>query len=185
VIIVRGVIVAVLLVLALCVETMGGPLDFRRRRAARKESREAKVRRKLESIVIPKIEFRQADIRDILELLAQLSAELDPDKEGVNIILNLHVPGKKRPKREEHFMEKSDEKRTTSPWDVPVTFTARTLSLAETLNVVSQMGGLKYRVEGNTVMVVPVDAPAGPIIRRWYHVKPAITDKVKEKQEQK
>jgi len=176
------VIVVILLTLAFVAEGMGGPFDGRRRRAPTKEEKEAVVRRKLESIVFPKVEFRQANIRDVIAFLVRASAELDPDKQGVNIILNLNVPGR-RPaerEREDPFAEAAGESTSSEPWDSPVTLTARKLSLEETLKIVSQMTGLKCRVQGNAVMVVPLGAPDGEIVRRWYHVKPSIVDRLRK-----
>ena len=49
------------------------------------------LREKLDSIIIPKLEFRDAALRDVLNMLSELSRELDPDGVGVNIILKEDV----------------------------------------------------------------------------------------------
>ncbi len=50
-----------------------------------------KIRRKLERIIIPKLEFREATIREAIEFLKKKSVELDDEspagEKGVNIVL--------------------------------------------------------------------------------------------------
>lgn len=94
------------------------------------------VRQKLESIIIPQIEMRQANLTDVLDYLRKASAEFDKSDDpegmkGINLILNI---------------------RDTDT--VPlVTFTAREISIEEALKVVTQIGELTYRIEGNVVFV--------------------------------
>ena len=56
-----------------------------------------RIRRKLERIVIPKLEFREATIREAVEYLKKKSQELDIDslagEKGVNIVLKLDSTG--------------------------------------------------------------------------------------------
>lgn len=53
------------------------------------ESKEAIVERKLRASIIPEVNFRDASIQDVVAFLVQSSRELDSEKLGVNIILNL------------------------------------------------------------------------------------------------
>ena len=54
-----------------------------------------RIRRKLERIIIPKLEFREATIREAIEFLKKKSVELDVDspagEKGVNIVLKLET----------------------------------------------------------------------------------------------
>ncbi|MCB1102153.1 MAG: hypothetical protein KDL10_07315, partial [Kiritimatiellae bacterium] len=52
-----------------------------------------RLQRKMESIRIRAIEFRQANIQDVVQLLVRESIAADPEGNGVNIILNLKLPG--------------------------------------------------------------------------------------------
>ena len=56
-----------------------------------------RIRRKLEHIIIPKLEFREATIREAIDFLKKKSAELDTDSapgdRGVNIVLKLENSG--------------------------------------------------------------------------------------------
>ncbi len=54
-----------------------------------KGASDTKIREKLQSIVIPRIEFEEATIHQVVTFLKTKSKELDPESEGVNIILHL------------------------------------------------------------------------------------------------
>ncbi len=54
-----------------------------------KGASDAPIREKLQEIVIPRIEFEEATIHQVVTFLKTKSKELDPESEGVNIILHL------------------------------------------------------------------------------------------------
>lgn len=55
----------------------------------------ARITNKLNSIIIPRIEFRDASIREAIEFVRQQAAENDPDgHRGVDIVLRLHSIGR-------------------------------------------------------------------------------------------
>src|SRR5688500_8526763 len=49
----------------------------------------SKLKQKLEQIIFPSINFRETTLRDAIEFLVQKSKQLDPEGEGVNIVLRL------------------------------------------------------------------------------------------------
>jgi general secretion pathway protein D len=57
----------------------------------------AQVNQKLNSIIIPHIEFRDATIREAIEVLRQQAVESDPEGKGVNIVLRLVPIGQVAP----------------------------------------------------------------------------------------
>jgi general secretion pathway protein D len=57
----------------------------------------AQVSRKLNSIIIPHIEFRDATIREAIDVLRQQAVENDPEGKGVNIVLRLVPIGQVAP----------------------------------------------------------------------------------------
>jgi general secretion pathway protein D len=64
---------------------------------ARDTSNTARIRNKLDSIIIPRIEFRDASIREAIDFLRQQAAANDPTTEGrrgVDIVLRLHSLGR-------------------------------------------------------------------------------------------
>jgi hypothetical protein len=99
------------------------------------------VTEKMNLIIIPEIEFRQANIRDVTDFLVKASIEGDtfspPDQKGVNIVLNLNPPGVKPAPVHE------------------ITFSARNISMLAVLKTITQVSGLTYRTEGNIVMIIP------------------------------
>ncbi|MCX7590627.1 MAG: hypothetical protein N2255_03260 [Kiritimatiellae bacterium] len=138
------------------------------------ETPERIVARKLQEIVIPELECKQADIRVVLRLLADLSRELDPEKRGVNIVCGVGCAVAREASQGDPRGGLPD----IQP-DLPLaTFSARHISLGDALKIVCQLGGLKYRIEGSVVLVLPRNAPDGPIIVRWYNVLPVIEEKI-------
>src|SRR5207248_9701838 len=64
---------------------------------ARDASNTARIRNKLDSIIIPRIEFRDASIREAIDFVRQQAAANDPTTEGrrgVDIVLRLHPTGR-------------------------------------------------------------------------------------------
>lgn len=98
----------------------------------------AQLQEKLKTITIPEIDFRAANIYDVMSFLADCSQESDqrvvPKKEkGLNIVLSMppcHGGG------------------------VPlITFSAKEISLGEALRVTTMVAGLEYDLESNWVHV--------------------------------
>lgn len=148
---------------------------------------EAAVLEALNRIILPEVSFRQAHIQEVIEYLIEASREFDPENEGVNIILNLHTPPsaeerEKRPREWTFFFDDSEQdQRGTEKQDVPpVTFTARQISLQETLRIVTELTNLRYRLRGNVVFVEPRDAPDGEITVRVYDVMPTIKERIRD-----
>jgi type II secretory pathway component GspD/PulD (secretin)/tetratricopeptide (TPR) repeat protein len=74
--------------------TNAGPLE---NVVARDASNTARIRNKLDGIIIPRIEFRDASIREAIDFLRQQAAANDPATEGrrgVDIVLRLHSVGR-------------------------------------------------------------------------------------------
>ncbi len=148
---------------------------------------------KMERIVIPQIEFRQANIHDVVDFLVRASIdedpEPDPDQRGVNIILNLGRDAR-RPQpqidvRDDPFADLTAPRpRAALPGDdITVTFTARFITLRQALDIITQVAGLKYHIEGNVVMIVPQDAVVDRIIHRMFPVEPSLIDLVERERD--
>src|SRR6185437_15441943 len=63
----------------------------------REASNTARIRNKLDSIIIPRIEFRDASIREAIDFVRQQAAANDPvveGRRGVDIVLRLHSGGR-------------------------------------------------------------------------------------------
>ena len=115
------------------------------------------IEQKLNSIIIPSIEFNGARITDVLSMLSTRSQELDslatdPAKRGVAIVL--------------------DPTGSTEASSIPdrlVTVRLSNIPLSSALKYVTQQVGLKYRVDRFAVTVVPenVDTDSGLVIRSF------------------
>src|SRR5213080_1307455 len=71
-----------------------GPIE---NAVARDASNTARIRNKLDSIIIPRIEFRDASIREAIDFVRQQAAANDPTTEGrrgFDIVLRLHPTGR-------------------------------------------------------------------------------------------
>lgn len=132
----------------------------------RRSARSAEVERKLRSIIIPEIDFRQAHIEDVVEFLVAVSRELDPEGRGVNIILKLNGPS-----------AREAEKRQPQG---PITFRASHLPAGEALASVARAAGLRHRIQDGVVMVLGPEAADGEIVQRVYNVLPTIVDRIEE-----
>jgi hypothetical protein len=140
------------------------------------------VRQKLGRATIPEVNFRQAHIRDVVHFLSQASRNHDRNKVGVNMIWGGDAGSLKR-RRPLGKEGKTDAAKAADESGVPlITFRARHISVLEALDIVTQMAGLKYRIQGNVVLVTPKSAPDGEIQVRTYTVKPTIGDRIRKLQ---
>lgn len=121
----------------------------------------------LASTRISEMAFREAPIETIVDFLSR-AAQSDPreagDARNINFMLNLHG---------------STNAGSAATSVAPITFRARDISLLDALNAITQIAGLKYRIEGNVVLIVPSSAPDGPIIHRAYQVLPTVGEKAR------
>lgn len=85
---------------------------------------------KCRALVIPHIEFRDAALKDVVQFLVEQSRELDPAKEGVNIVLDLQ-----------------EMKPAT------LTLALRNSPLSEVLRYVTQLTGLQLEYEPMAVVI--------------------------------
>jgi len=147
------------------------------------------VQKKLENIVIPEIDFKQANIRDVIEFLRSSSEQFDKTGEepkGVNIILKLSKGNRAAAETDAAApAAAADPFASAAPAadgatkaagggeDVElVTFSARSITLKQALKIVTDYCQLKSRIDdGGLVMIVPKDEPEGDIIVRTYNVR--------------
>lgn len=139
---------------------------------------------KMEGIIIPEVDFRQANVNDVVQFLQEASVEYDRSsdgKKGVNFILKLNA-GEAAPVSEPAANAwggggaEPEVGGTSTGQDI--TFRAREISLLEALKIVTDVAGLKYRVQGNVVMIVPFNTPDTEIIHRMYDVLPTVGERI-------
>jgi general secretion pathway protein D len=161
------------------VETHGGEL-----------SRTDLITRKLERIVLPKLEFKEATIREAVEFLKKKSVELDttepnPANRGVNIVLKLEsggggaapvdapaavipgidpgVPGAAPGAAPAGGVGAADQRITVALTNIP---------LSEALRYVTNLAGLKFKVEPYAVSIVPASTNVETVLTKEYKVRP-------------
>jgi general secretion pathway protein D len=156
-----------------------------------------RLHEKMQKIIIPEVQFRQANINDVVNFLVEASIAADPEKEGVNIILNLGQSGggggaapapAAAPAVDEWGFAADD-------FDAPmpsgggggasgvrdITLNLRRISMLDAIKYITEVANLKFRVESTAVMITSIDAPIGNIITRMYPVQPSFMDVIVER----
>lgn len=149
--------------------------------------RRSEIMEKMQKIIIPEIDFRQANIHDVIDFLQEQSVLADPEpdptgRKGVNIILHIGETGggqAPRASAADPFADAIEDVGLGAASEVPmITFTARYISLLEALKIVTKVADLKFRIEESVVMIVPLNAAESDIIVRTYNVLPTVEEKI-------
>ena len=143
-----------------------------------KSSNKEAINRKLNGTIIEKIDLPEASIREVVDYLKQKSRELDtstddPKKRGVNIVLKL-------PTAQPATSPASDA--TTTTTDQPaspavtenfkVSLSLRNVPLIEAIRYLTELSGLKYKIEPYAVLLVPITENTDELLTKEYRVKP-------------
>lgn len=113
------------------------------------------ISRKLDEIIIPRINFTDATVREAIEFLRQRSEALDTEavdtsERGVNIVLKLDQAAASQ----------------------TVTLDLANLPLREALTYITNLANLKFKVEPYAVLIVPLSEPTDTLITKEYRVPP-------------
>ncbi|MDX2080410.1 MAG: Amuc_1098 family type IV pilus outer membrane protein [Terrimicrobiaceae bacterium] len=135
---------------------------------------------KLNRIIIPKIDLRDATVREAVEFLKQRSRDLDNTTEdpnqrrGVNIVLKLPADAAPAPA--------VDGTIPADPAAAPagpvvtessrVTLSLNNVPLIEALRYLTELAGLKYKIEPFAVSIVPVTENTDDLVTKEYRVPP-------------
>jgi len=164
------------------------------------------LRKKMDDIIIPSIEFRSANIQDVVQFLVEESIEGDPAGDGVNIILNLNIGASEVVEQDNSSFDEFDSGDDFGGWDddlgggmddsqtetfsagssstPTITLNLRRISLHDALKIITEVSGLRYRIDGNVVIITPVDYVAGTVVTRMYPVQPSFLDVVISREEE-
>jgi general secretion pathway protein D len=156
-----------------------------------------RITHKLNTIIIPKIEFRDASLREAIEFLRQQAAENDPGadgRRGVDIVLRLNTLGTRA--------ETTSTTNTTTvvsssagapdvtpePAVVPappaissqcvnqgearITITLNQIPLGEALRYIASQAGLKVKIEPYAVSIIPLSEMSNDVLTKQYRVPP-------------
>jgi general secretion pathway protein D len=114
-----------------------------------RRSNQFKINQKLKSIIIPKIDFKDASLEDAATFLSLQSRALDPDKEGVSFVVK----------------DKAKEEAK------PINLTMQNVPLGEALRYITNLSGVRSKAEEFAVFLVPLNAPQDNLIRREFRVR--------------
>ncbi|MCP4847696.1 MAG: type II and III secretion system protein [Verrucomicrobiaceae bacterium] len=120
------------------------------------------IARKLKETIIPTIVFDEATVDEAIEYLRQKSKEYDPfetdeAQKGVNIVRRQNAAGPDGAAPAE---------------DQTITLRLTNVPLAEALRYVAEGGGMKYKIEPYTVVVVPLWQGTNDLYTRTFRVPP-------------
>ena len=155
----------------------------------------ARITNKLNSIIIPKIEFRDASIREAIDFLRQQAAANDPSSEskrGVDIVLRTMALGRAEPPAVVPETAPplpgapADEAAagveptpvpipaapSIAPSDARITITLNQIPLGEALRYIASQAGLKVKVEPYAVSVIPINEQSSDLFTKEYRVPP-------------
>jgi general secretion pathway protein D len=115
------------------------------------------INRKLDEIIIPRIDFRDATIREALDFIKQRAVTLDtsepdPSRRGINIVLKVLADS-----------PEANSRITLSLNDIP---------LRAAVDYVAKAANLKLKIEPYAVAVVPQSEPTDILITKEYKVPP-------------
>ena len=154
-----------------------------------------RIRRKLERIIVPKLEFREATIREAIDFLKKKSVELDDlspaGEKGVNIVLKLDpssggsapaptaaqttipgIPGLEAPVAAPSAGAPVAGATLSSPADARITVSLTNIPIVEALKYVTGLANLKYKVEPYAVSVVPMTENTEVLITKEWKIPP-------------
>jgi general secretion pathway protein D len=130
---------------------------------------------KLNRIIIPRIDLRDTTVREAVEFLKQRSRELDTStddpqaKRGVNIVLKLNPtqPDLAAPPAEGPIPPPMG-----GTADTRVTLSLTNVPLIESLRYLTELAGLKYKIEPYAVSIVPITENTTDLVTKKYRVPP-------------
>lgn len=156
------------------------------------------IQAKLARIIIPKIDFHDATVREAIDFLKQKSRELDtaepdPTRRGVNIVLKLEstpgtattptpavptapeVPGIAAPAAPAAAVAAAS---TIVPGDAKITLQLTNIPLSEALGYITKLSGLKVKVDPYAVTIVPISEITDNLLTKEYKVTPGFISTV-------
>ena len=116
---------------------------------------------KLQETIIPIIDFNEATLKEAIDFLRQKSIEhdpleTDPTRRGVNFIIKDSTGGP------------SDD----DPPSRPITLRLSNVPLVEAIKYVTELAGLRYKVETWAIVIVPQWDAGGDMFTRTFRVPP-------------
>ena len=141
----------------------------------------AEIQQKLNQIVFPELNFREAVVGDVIRFLSDESRKLDtPSHAGVNMVISTGIAGGgETPTTPQPAPEAQPAQPTTPTAPVVegpprISLNLRNIPMIDVLRYVTQLANLKYRIDSSAVVILPTNAPEGEMIIRSYHLNPGV-----------
>src|SRR5438552_7058033 len=167
---------------------------------AREAGGTARITNKLNTIIIPRVEFRDASIREAIDFLREQAVENDPSegKKGVDIVLRMTPLGQVAPPPIPVAPAAGTPGAAAAPAGAPtggtkpitagpvvarpvvaaaaaeprITLTLNQIPLGEALRYIANQAGLKVKVEPYAVSIIPISEQSNDLITKEYRVPP-------------
>ena len=133
------------------------------------------MRKKLKTIIIPKIRFVDTSVRTVLEFLKKRSRELDTEGAGVNFMLIL-----KPEKRSSTSLKSKKADLVERVIEPTVTMDMDNLPLEDVIRFICTQTGLVHVVESHAVVVMDKRVTRQKLELRIFHVDPRLFRDVKD-----
>ena len=150
--------------------TEGGKLDILTNKDA--------INRKLNGFIIEKIDLPEATLREAVDFLKQKSRELDtttddPKKRGVNIVLKLPPAQAPVPPQGDATAPAIDQPASAAITEnFKVSLSLRNIPLIEAIRYLTELSGLKYKIEPYAVSLIPITENTDELLTKEFRVKP-------------
>lgn len=130
---------------------------------------------RLNRIIIPRVDFRDATVRQAVAFLQQRSrdldtSEMDPERRGINIVVKLPTASTPPPAALE--VEGEAVAAPALSGANRITLNLSNVPLYEALRYVATLAGLKVKVEPFAVSLVPLSEPTDVLEQREFKVPP-------------
>lgn len=188
---------------------LAGPAAGPGGEAVKKRESESSIEAKLKDIILDKIDFEEATIAQVVAFLKKRSQELDPDGEGVNIILQLKAgegtaTGGATTPAPEAAPAWGAAPAMDGGWGAPemapaaapaaaeaapaagftvatrtVTMSMTNIPLGEVVRYVCLAAGLKYKIESHAVLIADKNEPLDLMELRFYSVEAGVFDTIR------
>ena len=152
------------------------------------------ITKKLNGIVFPKIDFRDSTVREAIEFLVTKSKSLDPEKEGVNIVLRLGDEGGAGAAAPAPAPAPAPAAGIPgldpAPGGIPgvpgggaiggggsstrITLTLNNVPLIEVIKYITNLANLKYKIEPFAVNIVPIGTQVDELFIKQWKVQPSL-----------
>ena len=114
---------------------------------------------RMKKIIVPRIEFREADIRDVVVFMRDAAEAADPAGEGVNVVLSTI---RDRPAAE----QRESKVIADDPWGQPfrqpagpatgprITLSLRRVSVYDALSIIAELADLNFKVDDRGLVLL-------------------------------